>query len=426
MKKRRRASFHLITSVLFIVLAFCLQAKEQDSLWMTFITMVYSVTPEEDAPEINFLAYIPIITDDSIPVYLKLSDEAKYNSHVSGFTFKTIKGDGNLIRVTLKDLKKNTKYYLAFETYTLKKVDHCEDLPKFVSLSSYSGLSDEHKYYTQPSLSVQSSAPEIRAKAYEIFYRTWTGNVRKALENIVKFTGEAITYKAYGDQTALATLRRGYGVCTGKANLAVALARALGIPARILAVLSSHFISEFWIPNYGWVRGESTQGRFPEPKHIWTVDWIGSIEDENLFGSSDGIIAYLGIEGNGNATWYPEYDEINLPEHWIQKYATVDGDSVMHKLLFAKGADLWGLFCGVQNLGLDENQNFLFHIYQGNFFQSLVKNDIWNALNWADLAIAEGKRLVGLEESEGLSRFLKNRERIHEKTRLPFSRSHPY
>jgi transglutaminase-like putative cysteine protease len=338
--------------------------------------MVYSITPEEDAPEINFLAYIPIITDDSIPVHLKLSDEAKYNSHVSGFTFKTIKGDGNLIRVTMKDLKKDIKYYLAFETYTLKKVDRCEDLPKFVSLSSYSGLSDEHKYYTQPSLSVQSSAPEIQAKAYEIFYGSGTGNVGEALENIVNFTGKAIAYKAYGDQTALATLKSGYAVCTGKANLAVALARVLGIPARILAVLPSHFICEFWIPNYGWVRGESTQRIFPDPKYVWTVDWIGDIEDENLFGPSGGIIAYLGIEGEGRATWYPEYEEIALPEHWIQKFATVDGDSATHKLLFARGAELWRLFCGVQNLGLEKHLSSLFHFYQGKYFQSLVKNDI--------------------------------------------------
>lgn len=408
----------MIIPVLFFTVGLGLLAEEQDSLWITFITMVYSLTPNEDTAEINFLAYIPIITDDSIPVYLKLSDNAKYNSHVSGFTFKTIKGDGNLIRVTLKDLKKNTKYFLAFETYTLKKVDFCEDLPKFVSHSSYSGLSQELKYYTQPSLTVQSSAPAIRAKAYEIFYGTWTGNVRETLEKIVKFTGKTIEFKAPGDQTALATLGRGYGVCTGKANLAVALARALGIPARILSVLASHFISEFWIPDYGWVRGESTQGIFPDPKHIWTVVWIGDIEDENLFGPRSGIIAYLGIEGNGNATWFPEYDEIALPEHWIQKYATVDGDSVLNKLLFAKGSDLWRLFCQVQNLGLDENQSSLFYSYQGNYFQSLVKNDIRNALVWADLAIEEGHRLTAHEESGGLSSLLRNKERNNEKNHL--------
>ncbi len=426
MRKREKAALLLILPIFFFVFGRCLQAKEQDTTWITFITMVYSVTPKEDTSEINFLAYIPIITDDSIPVYIKLSDEVKYNSHVSGFTFKTIKGDGNLIRVTLKDLKKDIKYYLAFETYTLKKVGRYEDLPKFVFLSSYSGLSEELKYYTQPSLTVQSSAAPIRAKAYEILYGTWTGNVREVLEKIITFTGKTIVYEGGGDQTALATLNRGYAVCTGKANLAVALARALGIPARILAVLASHFIGEFWIPDYGWVRGESTQGRFPDPKHIWTVDWIGDIEDENLFGPSGGVIAHLGIEGNSSATWYPEYDDINLPEHWIQQYATVDGDSVLNKLLFARGSDLWRLFCKVQNLKLDKNQSSLFYAYQRNYFQSLVNNNIQNALAWASLAIGEGERLVSLEESEGASKSLRNKERIDEKSRLSFDRSHPY
>lgn len=417
MNNKEKTKLLLVMPVLFFGLAVCLQAEEQDSMWITLITMVYSVTPKEDTPELNFLAYIPIVTNDSVPVCIGLSDESKYNSHVSGFTFKTIRGDGNLIRVTLKDLKKNTKYYLAFDTYTLKKVDHCEDLPSFVSLSSYSSLGDELREYTQPSLTVQSSAEPIRDKAFEIFYGTWTGNVREALEKIVRFTAEKIEFKAPGDQTALVSLNRGYAVCTGKANLAVALARSLGIPARILAVLSSHFICEFWIPDYGWVRGESTQGIFPDPKHIWTVDWIADIEDENLFGPSGGIIAYLGIEGIGDATWTPEYDEINRPEHWIQNYATVDGDSVLNMLLFNKGADLWRLFRQIQNLELGKDQRSLFDAYHDSYFQSLIENDIQSSLIWADLAVEEGIRLVGQKHLGGASESSRKKEGTNEKSR---------
>lgn len=401
-----------------------LQAEEQDSMWITLITMVYSVTPKEDTPELNFLAYIPIITDDSIPVCIELTDESKYNSHVSGFTFKTIRGDGNLIRVTLKDLKKDTQYYLAFDTYTLKKVDHCEDLPKFVSLSSYSNLSEELSEYTRSSLTVQSSAAPVRAKAFEILYGTWTGNVMEAQKKIIQFTAENIEFIAGGDQTALISLNRGYAVCTGKANLAVALARSLGIPARILAVLSSHFICEFWIPDYGWVRGESTKGIFPDPKHIWTVNWIADIEDENLFGPSGGIVAYLGIEGTSEATWIPEYDEINRPEHWNQKYATVDGDSVLNMLLFSKGADLWRLFCQIQNLELEEESRFLFDAYHDSYFLSLIGNDIQSSLIWADLAIEEGIHLVNQNQVEEVSGSSRKREVIHEKSRHLLRKPH--
>jgi len=426
MNKRKKATFLLVVPVLFFVLAFCLQAEEQDSMWITLITQVYSVTPKEDTPELNFLAYIPIITEDSIPVCIRLSNEGKYNSQVIGFTFKTIRGDGNLIRITLKGLKKNIKYYLAFETYTLKKVDFCEDLPRFVSLSSYSSLGNELREYTQPSLTVQSSAAPIRAKAFEIFYGTWTGNVREALEKIVRFTAEKIEFKAPGDQTALASLNRGYAVCTGKANLAVALARSLGIPARILAVLSSHFICEFWTPDYGWVRGESTQGIFPDPKHIWTVDWIADIEDENLFGPSHGVIAYLGIEGVSDATWAPEYEETNRPEHWIQKYATVDGDFITNKLLFSRGTDLWRLFCQIQNLELEEDQRSLFDAYHDSYFQSLIENDIQSSLIWAGLAVEEGIRLVGQKHVGGASESSRKREVIHEKSRPLLRRSYLY
>jgi hypothetical protein len=278
----------------------------------------------------------------------------------------------------------------------------------------------------QFSLTVQSSAAPIRAKAFEIFYGTWTGNIREALEKIVRFTAEKIDYKAPGDQTALASLNRGYAVCTGKANLAVALARSLGIPARILAVLSSHFICEFWIPDYGWVRGESTQGIFPDPRHIWTVDWIANIEDENLFGPSGGVIAYLGIEGNNDATWAPEYEEINRPEHWIQKYAIIDGDAVLNMLLFSKGSDLWRIFCQIQNSALGEGQRSLFNAYQNSYFRSLLENDIQNALIWADLAIEEGSRLVNLQQIEGAPKSSRKRERIHEKSHPILRRSYLY
>jgi hypothetical protein len=45
MNKKEKAKFLLIMPILFFVLAICLQAEEQDSMWITLITMVYSVTP---------------------------------------------------------------------------------------------------------------------------------------------------------------------------------------------------------------------------------------------------------------------------------------------------------------------------------------------------------------------------------------------
>ncbi len=66
------------------------------------------------------------------------------------------------------------------------------------------------------------------------------------------------------------------GSCTNRANLAAALLRARGIPARTLAHLPTwypkfyeHWLVEYWHPGAGWVWLESTLAQFrPDP---WTM-----------------------------------------------------------------------------------------------------------------------------------------------------------
>lgn len=62
------------------------------------------------------------------------------------------------------------------------------------------------------------------------------------------------------------------GSCTSNANLAAALLRANGIPARILAgypswsgPLQTHYTVEAWVPGYGWYPLESTLTKAPWP-----------------------------------------------------------------------------------------------------------------------------------------------------------------
>ncbi|MFB0566088.1 MAG: transglutaminase family protein [Candidatus Aminicenantaceae bacterium] len=391
----------IIFLIILLLFSFTLSipAQEDEKLQMNLITMVYSVTAYEDLNELNFLTHIPIITEDSIPVYLKLSEESKFNSNVSGFNFKNIKGDKNLLRFTLKNCVKDIKNYMAIEIYTLKKVSSYSDMPKTVSFESYYNLKEDLKQYTQPSLAIQSEAPEVKKKAYELLYESWAMcNVVEVLKQIMSYTGYVIEFKTGpGGQTALASLNRGYAVCTGKANLAVALCRALGIPARVLHVLASHFIAQVWLPNYGWVRGESTDGFFPEKKHRWTVAWIADLDDENYAGQNrEGVIAYLGLEGNVNAQWSMEYEEIAQPDRWIEVFASIEGNTSLNNTLFEKGAELWRLFCRLKNSGLGDVQLATFYGYQQLYFDSLVSKDIQSAVNFADLAIMEAKSLLNL------------------------------
>lgn len=388
--------------VLIALILLCLSspALENEKLRIGLATMVYSVTALEDLPEVNFLFYAPIITENSLPVFVKLSTEPQFNSHAAGFQYKPVKGDNRLLRFTLRDCVKDVKNYVAVEFFTLKRVSEYEDMPETVLLSDYSYLSEDSKYYIGPSLSIQSDAPLLIEKAYEFLYGSWTsGNAIDLLKKIIDFTGNEVEFKTRpGGQTALVTLSNKSGVCTGKANLAVGLCRVLGIPARVLHVLPSHFIIEAWIPNYGWVRGESTQGYFPESRHIWTPAWIVDIDDENFAGEySSGVVTYIGLEGNVNAKWDVEYEEIANEKRWIELFAEIESTTALREILFEKGAVLWRIFCQLTCSGLSGHQLSIFHDYQKLYFESLVAGDMQNALSWADLAISEGKNI--LEES---------------------------
>lgn len=384
--------------IALLLFSFSSLALETEDLRIGLITMVYSVTALEDLPEINFLFYAPIITENSLPVFVRLSTEPQFNSHAAGFQYLYVKGDNRILRFTLKDCVKNVKNYIAVEFFTLKKVSYYEDMPKTVLLSDYSYLSEDLRYYTQPSLSIQSDAPLLIDKAYKILYESWTsGNVINILKKIMSFTGNEVDFETRpGGQIALVTLNNNSGVCTGKANLAVGLCRALGIPARVLHVLASHFIIEIWIPNYGWVRGEPTKGIFPETRHIWTPAWIVDIDDENYAGEyTNGVVTYIGFEGNVNARWYVEYEEIAIEERWNEFFAEIESTTALTETLFQKGAVLWRLFCRLTCSELSDHQLFQFFSYQKLYFESLVAGDIQNALSWADLAISEGENILG-------------------------------
>lgn len=388
----------LLFAMALLSLCFSWLAAENEKLRIGLITMVYSVTALEDLPEINFLFYAPIITENSLPVFVRLSAEPQFNSHAAGFQYIDVKGNNKLLRFTLKDCVKDVKNYIAVEFFTLKRVSRYEDMPETVLLSDYSDLSEDLRYYTQPTLSIQSDAPLLIEKAYEFLYESWTsGNVIDLVKKIMNFTGNEVDFETRpGGQTALATLSNKSGVCTGKANLAAGLCRALGIPARVLHVLASHFIIETWIPNYGWVRGESTKGIFPETRHVWTPAWIVDIDDENYAGEyTNGVVTYIGFEGNVNARWDVEYEEIADEERWNELFAEIESTTALREILFEKGAVLWRLFCRLTCSELSDHQLFQFFSYQKLYFESLVAGDIQNALSWADLAISEGGNILG-------------------------------
>jgi hypothetical protein len=141
--------------------------------------------------------------------------------------------------------------------------------------------------WTRSTVCVQSDDPAIRAKAELL--ASGTDDVESYARKVMAFTstnrGTGAKFDALDAKQALAC----GGSCTSRANLAAALLRAHGIPARTVSHLPAwykgplyeHWLVEYWHPSVGWVWIEPTLGRFqPAPNKI-VVLATSNPEDED-------------------------------------------------------------------------------------------------------------------------------------------------
>jgi hypothetical protein len=128
--------------------------------------------------------------------------------------------------------------------------------------------------WARPGGCVQSNDPAVRAKAEEL--ARGAADIGEYARRVIRFT-TLNPYRADipGNLDARSALRCGSS-CTGRANLAAALMRARGIPARTIAHLPTwsgpvfcHWMIEYWHPGVGWVWLEPTNDQ-PQPP-AWTA-----------------------------------------------------------------------------------------------------------------------------------------------------------
>jgi transglutaminase-like putative cysteine protease len=144
--------------------------------------------------------------------------------------------------------------------------------------STATDRASESLEYLQPSsLCDFHRHPEIKEKAIAIAgdYR----NHREVFQRIFAFVKELPYGLEDWDVPASETLAKGWGMCSGKTNLLVAMLRSLGIPARYRA---------YQIKTEGrlwrWLTGDAYLARRmgPPPREQDHVDcqvWLGSWED---------------------------------------------------------------------------------------------------------------------------------------------------
>jgi hypothetical protein len=185
-----------------------------------------------------------------------------------------------VINFTIGPLEQNESVFLHFIYWVLVKNFEFDDLPEKVQFPHRWELPEEAKIWLTPTDVVQTKRILIRLRARQL--RGLSNNLLTFAERIAKFTRLhryglfllQLWTGTFGSQDALTTLFRN-GECPGRSHLGSALFRSQTIPARIIMAGPSnqrwyqmHFMTEFYLPNYGWILTEVHKGIMPfEPKH---------------------------------------------------------------------------------------------------------------------------------------------------------------
>lgn len=137
--------------------------------------------------------------------------------------------------------------------------------------------------YLLPQEGIQSDAPEIRDLLERLVAPKDRGNAVAVLRSIFDHTHGGIRPSRYSGTTdALTCLKLGESSCGGKSRLFVALARAAGLPSRLIGGLilkggswrAGHIWAEVWIGGH-WVPFCPLNGYFAEIPDRYLTTYIG-------------------------------------------------------------------------------------------------------------------------------------------------------
>ena len=314
--------------------------------------------PTTSAGPFKLYLHIPVSYDNQTPFFIQLTDET--GGKIDSFRIMdNYPGSNALLEVSFDNLETTDILSFYWTSSVILKYNDYQDLPESLEKTDIQDLPDEIQQYVASTEFVQTNHPDIIAEAQKI-----ADNQTDVLDiavNIANYTRNNITVLTDGPQDALSTLNRGSANCVGKANLATAFLRALGIPARsIMEGPSPHFLAEFYAYPYGWVRLESTAGVTPLEYFRNIITYYATPEDEYSTNTVNGVHPSEGY------VWY--YGKTNPEILW-----GLDLDSSKHSVSIADttleifnnvlnlSKEVWGQQIRCLELGLTDDGNELYN-----------------------------------------------------------------
>jgi len=307
--------------------------------------VLFYITAQRDLDSsFNVTWSIPPNYADQAPIIIDIRDDT--TSKILCYRIYNDTNPPNKILIfNIAPIEKDETVSVHFDYVTLVKNNKYLNLPGYVKIPSENELPEDTKLWLASTRAIQSDNLIIKLKARQI--RGFTKNLIRLSRKIVRYTAlhrgslihtiaNLLYFRIFHDEgfakfsDAVSALFLG-GSCTGKANLGTALFRANNVPAKNLIVTpmagesrwyDTHYISEYYCPDYGWIYAETSMFKTPfEPKNNIILR-LNYPEDENIAGSGHdyygGCEPWYWLDNTDILVWW-NCDEASGTQGWIEK-----------------------------------------------------------------------------------------------------------
>ena len=247
---------------------------------------------EKNTQEFTVQYVFPPDYNYQVPIAMDLLNETtaeviSYQIEPHGIT------PNRVINFTIGSMQKEQHSMLHFSIWVLVENHDFSDAPKDIKIPQ---KSTENPLETRQWLSRSEMVQihRLRIKYYANRLQGENDDILSYAKNVSIFIKEhryaffLLQYytKTFFKQDAMTTLLIN-GENVGRSHLACALLRTKNIPARVVLAHNDqgfwtqmHYLVEYYIPSYGWVLLDSTNGKTPYPTFHQIINRLCSIEDE--------------------------------------------------------------------------------------------------------------------------------------------------
>lgn len=296
-------AFLLFFSVLLISTSFAqlnpdsfdLSTSQKSADWLYLSEMTGKLKIEGEASHSTFQAYfvIPLAYVNQAPLWFEIDCDELIN-------YKFIHLDSSNIFVSAQLYSSPDTINLNWTSWMLNTRTDYSEMPDSIAIPDLNELPEDVKSYLKPTACVQWEDPFIQNLADSI--KGDTDDLIELTDRIADYVKRIPEDFQFYPASFDAYYALKYGnLCTGHAHAAAALLRANGIPCRVLLTASNvselpytmHWIVEYFIPDYGWVKMETSAGTNPYVfSHRQIVTFACKPEDEFSLTNPDNLESY--------------------------------------------------------------------------------------------------------------------------------------